>query len=534
MSRRKLFPMLLVAVLTLCALVLPGTLSAQGNREEAFARVQEVQERHTEKLLAKGGVVGTAIGLDEDEQPVVLVLLEKEGVPDIPAELEGIPVRRVVTGTIYALPKGGKPAAPGAKTPPEAPTGLNATARSSNQIDLTWTDNATNEKGFKIECKTDTTSYVQIATTGANTTSYSHTGVSAPTTYTYRVRAYNKYGDSAYSNEATATPLAPPASAPTIPTGLTATAAGSTQINLDWADNPATDQVTSYNVYRSQTSGGPYTNAGSASASSYSDTGLTASTTYYYVVTAVNAFGSSGYSDQASATTAAVSVPTDPRARFPRPVPIGVSTGHPSITAGTISCRVTNGSAVYVLSNNHVYAASNAATPGVDPVLQPGDYDGGSSPADDIGTLAAFKPIIWYPNGTNTIDAALAATDEGKVGNATPAAGYGTPSSTPVAARMRQAVQKYGRTTGLTHGVVKGLNANILVDYGSDGTAYFTGQIMISPGTFSAGGDSGSLIVTDDANCNPVGLLFAGSASATYANPISNVLSYFGVSVDGR
>ena len=529
MSRRKLFQMLLVAVVTLCLLVLPGTLSAQGNSDEAFARVKEVQERHTRPLMARPGVVGTAVGLDDNGRHVVLILLENENVPDIPADLDGVPVRRMVTGTIYALAK-----PPATSKVPAAPTNLVATARSSSQIDLTWKDNASNETGFKIERTIDKISWTQIATAGANVTSYSNTtGLSASITYTYRVRAYNKFGNSAYSNEASATTIAPPTSAPAAPTGLTATAAGSTQINLDWADNPSSDQVSRYDVYRSQTSGTGYALAGSASGSNYSDTGLAAATTYYYVVVAVNATGSSGYSNQASATTAEASVPTDPTDRFPRPVPIGVSTGHPSITAGTIGCRVKSGFAVYALSNNHVYAASNLAQVG-DPVIQPGDFDGGSSPADDIGTLANFKPIVWYPNGSNTIDAAIASTDETRVGQSTPSGGYGTPASTIVAAYLNQSVQKYGRTTTLTHGTVKGLNVNIYVDYGAGRIAYFTGQIMISPGTFSAGGDSGSLIVTDDANSNPVGLLFAGSASTTYANPIGAVLGYFGVSVDGR
>src|SRR5262245_60244052 len=94
----------------------------------------------------------------------------------------------------------------------------------------------------------------------------------------------------------------------------------------------------------------------------------------------------------------------DPTDRF-RPVPIGVSTGHPAITAGTIGAWVTDGSKVYALSNNHVYADSNAATID-DPVLQPGPYDGGG-PSDAIGTLSGFEPIKF--NGENNmIDAAIA------------------------------------------------------------------------------------------------------------------------------
>jgi hypothetical protein len=96
-------------------------------------------------------------------------------------------------------------------------------------------------------------------------------------------------------------------------------------------------------------------------------------------------------------------------------------------------------------------------------------------------------------------------------------------------------VQKYGRTTRLTHGTITGLNSTILVQYSAH-FAIFTGQIMIqgTDTSFSAGGDSGSLVVTDDTTCNPVGLLFAGSSTTTYANPIGPVLARFGVTVDGR
>ena len=219
----------------------------------------------------------------------------------------------------------------------------------------------------------------------------------------------------------------------------------------------------------------------------------------------------------------------DPTARFDRPVPIGVSTGHPNITAGTIGCRVKDASGnVYALSNNHVYADENAASIG-DAVIQPGRYDGGSSPADDIGTLADFEPIDFA--GTNVMDAAIASTTTSLVGVATPSDGYGTPNSASVEALVNMNVQKYGRTTGLTKGAVDGVNATVYVNY-DGGTATFVEQIIITPGTFSDGGDSGSLIVTDDGNKNPVGLLFAGSSTMTVANPIGLVLSRFNVTVD--
>ena len=91
-------------------------------------------------------------------------------------------------------------------------------------------------------------------------------------------------------------------------------------------------------------------------------------------------------------------------------------------------------------------------------------------------------------------------------------------------------VQKYGRTTGFTQGEVYLIDATVIVRYDS-GFARFVDQIIITPGNFSSGGDSGSLIV--DLNNRPVGLLFAGSSSYTIANHIDNVLSSFNVAIDG-
>ncbi len=236
----------------------------------------------------------------------------------------------------------------------------------------------------------------------------------------------------------------------------------------------------------------------------------------------------------------------DPTARFDRPVPIGVSTGHPAITAGTIGCRVKDAQGnVFALSNNHVYAATNfldcTPNPGVydcalgDPVIQPGTFDGGSSPADDIGTVADFEPIDFSPGATNTIDAAIASSSTALLGNSTPSDGYGTPQSQTVAARVGMRVMKYGRTTGQTRGRISAINATVDVNYGAPGVARFVGQVVIS-GSFSAGGDSGSLIVGARRadRGKPVALLFAGSTNTTIGNPIDLVLNRFGVTVDGQ
>ena len=158
----------------------------------------------------------------------------------------------------------------------------------------------------------------------------------------------------------------------------------------------------------------------------------------------------------------------DATARFPRPVPIGVSTGHPAITACTIGARLTDGTNVYALSNNHCYADENNASIG-DAAILPGTFDGGTSPADDIGTLADFEPIIFANFGKclkqgkrcNYMDAAIAMTSTANVGNSTPVDGYGTPNSFIVDAELGMSVQKYGRTTGLEIGTVDSINAAV-------------------------------------------------------------------------
>jgi fibronectin type 3 domain-containing protein len=94
--------------------------------------------------------------------------------------------------------------------PPAPPSNLSATAISPSQINLSWTDNSSDETGFKIERKTGAGgTWSQVTTVGANVTSYPDTGLSSATTYYYRVRSYGPGGDSAYSNEASATTPAP-------------------------------------------------------------------------------------------------------------------------------------------------------------------------------------------------------------------------------------------------------------------------------------------------------------------------------------
>src|SRR5205814_8425442 len=99
--------------------------------------------------------------------------------------------------------------------PPAAPTNLVANASSPTQIDLTWTDNSTNEFAFALWRKGGGADYQKIATLSPNTTSYSDTGLNTGTIYTYEVRAINGAGASDWSNEAAAKTGRAPRTAPT-------------------------------------------------------------------------------------------------------------------------------------------------------------------------------------------------------------------------------------------------------------------------------------------------------------------------------
>ena len=238
---------------------------------------------------------------------------------------------------------------------------------------------------------------------------------------------------------------------------------------------------------------------------------------------------------------------SDPTLRQ-RPAPLGYSVGHFAITAGSIGARVVDGNGnVYILSNNHVLANSNGASIG-DAIYQPGPYDGGTA-ADQIASLYAYKPID-FSGGANTFDAAIARSTTADLGFATPSDdAYGAPAAQifddnngdgafdNINDLLGVPVQKYGRTTKLTHGQITGINGTVTVCYEvlyifCIKSATYTNQLIVDAAGFSGGGDSGSLIVTDDGQFKPVGLLFAGSSTQTIVNRIDLVLSYFGVAID--
>ena len=191
---------------------------------------------------------------------------------------------------------------------PAAPTGPAATPGNA-QVTLTWTA-STGAASYHVKRATTTGGpYTQIA--NPTTTNYTDTSVTNGTKYFYVVSAVNTSGESANSAEASATPTAV-VQIPPVPTGLTATA-GNAQIILAWT---ASTGAASYRVKRATATGGPYTQIANPAATTYTDTGLTNGTPYYYVVSAVNSSGESANSSQASATpnatTANVTITINP------------------------------------------------------------------------------------------------------------------------------------------------------------------------------------------------------------------------------
>ncbi|MGO8669919.1 MAG: fibronectin type III domain-containing protein, partial [Capsulimonadaceae bacterium] len=179
---------------------------------------------------------------------------------------------------------------------PAAPSGLAATP-GNGQVSLSWTS-STGATSYNVYRGTATgAESATPLTPSSTTTTYTDATVINGTTYFYKVAAVNQGGTSGLSNEASTTPNPP---APSAPTGLTATP-GNAQVSLSWSSSTG---ATSYNVYRGTATGAESATpiATSTTSTAYTDASVTNGTTYFYKVAAVNAGGTSGLSNEGSAT----------------------------------------------------------------------------------------------------------------------------------------------------------------------------------------------------------------------------------------
>jgi len=195
------------------------------------------------------------------------------------------------TGDYFTMTKGGT------VTPPPAPAGLTATP-GNTQVILNWSS-ASGATSYNVKRATVSGGPYTTIATGVTSTSFTNTGLGNGTTYYFVVSASNSAGEGPDSAQASATPQAP--SAPAAPTALTATG-GKNKITLRWTQS--TSPNLQYNrVYRSNTSGGPYTFVAQFAPKTIYNDSVAGGSTRYYVVTAVNTSGAeSPNSNQASAT----------------------------------------------------------------------------------------------------------------------------------------------------------------------------------------------------------------------------------------
>ena len=180
-----------------------------------------------------------------------------------------------------------------------SPGHLSATASSSNQIDLSWSDNVADITGFKIErCEgKGCSNFIEIASVAANVSSYQNTDLNALTSYSYRVRAYKEGSHYAYSKTASAT-TSRSTVPPSVPKGLVANAVSSSQINLTWNSEAVDSRAAGYNVFQYGE------RIGSTAGTSYTVKRLTPNTQYCYSVLAFDNAGNTSFqSEIACATT---------------------------------------------------------------------------------------------------------------------------------------------------------------------------------------------------------------------------------------
>lgn len=196
-----------------------------------------------------------------------------------------------------------------AASAPAAPTGLAVSGTPSfSEVNLVWTDNASNETTYYVDRQGPGESvFTTIATLEANAESYTDNTVSPDSSYQYRVWCWNSSRASDLSNVITVD--VPPAIPPAAPTGLRLVAASSTRVELAWNDNGFDE--TAYIIERRAAADSAFTTSytGAANLTSYSDSSVSPGAAYVYRVACSNPAGTSDYSDELTVTVPAIGTP---------------------------------------------------------------------------------------------------------------------------------------------------------------------------------------------------------------------------------
>lgn len=284
-------------------------------------------------------------------------------------------------------------------TPPTTPSGLAATANSPSEIGLSWSPSTDNVAvtGYQLERCTGAgcTSFTVLTTVTA--AGHTDTGLTAGTTYRYRVRATDAAGNlSDYSGIATATTAAiPDTTAPSTPAGLTGTSNSISRIDLSWQASSDDVGVVGYRVFRDGVA------VGTTATTSFQDNGVAVGTSYSYAVSAYDAAGNE------SARSAPVSVRTQDDSTAPS-VPADLAVQVVSSTQTTLSWSTSTddvGVAGYRIYRDDAFLKSSSVTPVQDAGLTPGTtYRYAVSAYDAAGNESArTAPIeITTPAPDNT------------------------------------------------------------------------------------------------------------------------------------
>ena len=392
---------------------------------------------------------------------------------------------------------------PSTASAPGTPT---ATALSSSQIGLTWVATASGQT-YSVYSGTSAAAVTNPVASGISGTSYTVASLSPSTTYYFTIVGVTTTATSSPSGVGSATTLAP--TPPAAPSNLLATASSSSQINLSWAASTTTGVT--YSIY-SGSSAGSVTSpiASGLAGTSFTATGLSASTTYYFVVKAVVGGNSSNASNTANATTQAPVPPTAPS----------------SLTATAISSSQINLSWAASSTSGVTYTVYNGSS------IAASGLSGTSYPVTGLSASTAYTFTVFAVSsaGTSTASNAASATTPAATVVA-PSAPFGL-SASPSSASAINLNWQPSSTSGVTYNVYAGTVSVVTSKQVASGltgqntsisglldstTYYFTVKAVSSAGSLSAASNQASATTQTLPATTPTGL----SASVVSSSQIS-------------